>query len=93
MVIILTAAFILSGLASDPARAELATPMFLVIKKYHPDPDATTFIALTVGVGGRNIIRNASTVPYRDGLPLTAKPIHAQNAVMRRGLYKLRDME
>lgn len=68
-------------------------PLFLVIKKRHPDPDATDFIEFAISADGRDIIRNAGTVPYRDGLPLIAKQIREQNAATRRGLYKLREME
>ena len=68
-------------------------PLFLIIKKRHPDPDAQDFIRFAVSADGRNIIRDAGTVPYRDGLPLIAKQIREQNAATRRGLYKLRDMD
>lgn len=67
-------------------------PLFLVIKKRHPDPDAADFIEFAVSADGREVIRKAGTVPYRDGLPLIAKQIREQNAATRRGLYKLQDI-
>jgi phosphate transport system substrate-binding protein len=68
-------------------------PLFLVIKKRQPDPIAKDFIRFAVSADGREVIRKAGTVPYRDGLPLIARQIREQNAATRRGLYQIHDGE
>ena len=66
----------------------LYRPMFLVIRKYGATPAAKAFIKFAVSEEGRQVIRDAGTIPYRDGMPLIALQIKQQNAATKRGLYR-----
>jgi len=66
----------------------LYRPMFLVIKKYGATRAAKAFIKFAVSPEGRQVIRDAGTIPYRDGMPLIARQIKQQNAATERGLYR-----
>jgi len=66
----------------------LYRPMFLVIKKYGANRAAKAFIKFAVSPEGRQVIRDAGTIPYRDGMPLIARQIKQQNAATERGLYR-----
>ena len=66
-------------------------PLFLVIKKRGAKPAAQKFIDFTLSEAGRRIIREAGTLPYRDGLNLVARQIKEQQAATRRGLYQRKD--
>ena len=63
-------------------------PLYLVIKRHRPNPIAKDFIRFAASREGRQIIRDAGTVPYRDGMPLIAKQIREQKVAMLRGLYQ-----
>jgi phosphate transport system substrate-binding protein len=66
----------------------LYRPMFLVIKKYGATRAAKAFIKFAVSPEGRQVIRDAGTIPYRDGMPLIARQIKQLNAATKRGLYR-----
>jgi phosphate transport system substrate-binding protein len=66
----------------------LYRPMFLVIRKYGATPEAKAFIKFAASKEGRQVIRDAGTIPYRDGMALIAKQIKQQNAATERGLYR-----
>jgi phosphate transport system substrate-binding protein len=67
----------------------LYRPLYLVTKpKSQSDPKVKDFITFALSQEGRQIIRNAGTVPYADAIGLVMKQVEQYDRATRRGLYK-----